>query len=243
MASNFGHSFYIAPVSSFSCMTEYLGWGGVWLTRSTRELSLKHFELSWSLDPTLHKNSPFPSHVSHRLTTLCAASRFFNVNQLTGQVTVAAPPGCVRPGSPNCLDYETQKEFKLTFVVGDQSGEGFVVNVPLTIHVLDQNDNSPKLGLAKYFRYIKEGETTPTPHLQVQVRGWGGVCLWDHSLGYPGSMRWQPSAWGLNALPVMSPRWIYSRIDRYTDWFQANYLINTKIKIYFYTILYYTILY
>jgi len=92
------------------------------------------------------------------------------VNQLTGQVTVAAPPGCVQPGTPNCLDYETQKEFKLTFVVGDQSGEGFLVNVPLTIRVLDQNDNSPKLGLPMYFRYIKEGETSPTPHLQVQVR-------------------------------------------------------------------------
>lgn len=85
---------------------------------------------------------------------------------LTGQVTVA---DCLRPGSGNCLDYEQQREYKLTFVVGDQFGEGFIVNVPLTIHVIDENDNSPKLGLPSYFRYIKEGETIPSPALKVQV--------------------------------------------------------------------------
>ncbi|KAI0218135.1 Cadherin-87A [Lamellibrachia satsuma] len=90
----------------------------------------------------------------------------FRVNMLTGQVTVA---DCLRPGSGNCLDYEQQREYKLTFVVGDQFGEGFIVNVPLTIHVIDENDNSPKLGLPSYFRYIKEGETIPSPALKVQA--------------------------------------------------------------------------
>ena len=90
----------------------------------------------------------------------------FDCDQVTGQVTVAS---CLRPGTGNCLDYEQQTEYKLTFVVGDESGEGFITNVPLTIRIRDENDNSPKLGLPSYFRYIREGETVPDPDLQVQV--------------------------------------------------------------------------
>ena len=45
----------------------------------------------------------------------------FKCNRVTGEITVNR---CDTPGSGNCLDYEQQEEYTLTFVCGDKYGEG-----------------------------------------------------------------------------------------------------------------------
>ena len=45
----------------------------------------------------------------------------------------------------------------------------YLVNVPLTITVLDENDNEPRFSIPEYVSYIKEGNTIPDPAIQVKV--------------------------------------------------------------------------
>lgn len=90
----------------------------------------------------------------------------FKVDSRSGVITVDY---CYSPGDRSCLDYERQTEYRLTFVCGDRSGEGFIVTVPLTIYIEDENDNPPKFTLPDYVSYILEDEIMPDPRLVVQV--------------------------------------------------------------------------
>ena len=90
----------------------------------------------------------------------------FLTDHITGDITVAA---CSSPGSGNCLDREQQDTYHLSMWAGDKDGEGNLVSVPLTITVIDENDNPPRLALTDYLSYIDEGLTSPSPDIQVQV--------------------------------------------------------------------------
>ena len=63
-------------------------------------------------------------------------SHLFNVDPLTGKITVAS---CIE----NCLDYESIRAYYLSFSATDNNGEGKKTVVNLRISVADANDNAP----------------------------------------------------------------------------------------------------
>ena len=93
------------------------------------------------------------------------------MNQFTGQVTVA---NCATPGSGSCIDYEQQQSYRLTFQAQDSQRPNFRITVPLTIDVIDVNDNTPEFygftGNGRYVGFILEGRRNPDPAIQVQAR-------------------------------------------------------------------------
>ena len=76
---------------------------------------------------------------------------------------------CPTPGSGNCLDYEQRRQYDLTFLARDSFGEGQLTTVPLTIRVINENDNAPRFLVRNYTSYINEGEFVPNPRVLVQV--------------------------------------------------------------------------
>ena len=91
----------------------------------------------------------------------------FIVNRVTGEITVKQ---CPTPGEGNCLDTEQQSVYTLDFMVRDNYAEGYLSQVPLTIRILDENDNAPIFQLGNYESYIKEGEINPVPAINVEVK-------------------------------------------------------------------------
>ena len=89
------------------------------------------------------------------------------MNNVTGRIDVRK---CETPGSGNCIDYEQQQTYFLTFIARDFEGTGQTVSVPLVINVLDENDNAPVFTAQEYVGYITEGDTVPSPPIQVSVR-------------------------------------------------------------------------
>ncbi|UYV77676.1 hypothetical protein LAZ67_15001894 [Cordylochernes scorpioides] len=61
---------------------------------------------------------------------------------------------CDRPGSENCLDYESRPVYQLSYRAVDRGGLSAVV--PLTIRLQDANDNPPKFRQPKYHAFIDE---------------------------------------------------------------------------------------
>lgn len=70
-------------------------------------------------------------------------SHLFNVDPLTGKITVAS---CIE----NCLDYESIRAYYLSFSATDNNGEGKKTVVNLRISVADANDNAPTFNQRVY---------------------------------------------------------------------------------------------
>ncbi|BFZ17793.1 hypothetical protein BsWGS_20832 [Bradybaena similaris] len=83
----------------------------------------------------------------------------FQIDELTGVVTVAPcnPPNQV--GVAPCIDYERKRVYSLTVSATDNKGIPVTRarSVSLVINVLDENDNEPKIDL-RYTRYINEDQ-------------------------------------------------------------------------------------
>ncbi|KAG5879259.1 hypothetical protein JTB14_012529 [Gonioctena quinquepunctata] len=90
----------------------------------------------------------------------------FTVNNRTGTITVAF---CERPGTRECLDYETKSEYQLQFMATDDDGKGQTSTVPLKISLTDSNDNSPVFTQSIYRAFINEGTTKFDPDLIVEA--------------------------------------------------------------------------
>lgn len=93
----------------------------------------------------------------------------FRIEPQTGWVTVGPCP--TQPGRPECLDYETQRRYDLTATATDENGAdtGRTNTAPLTIHIRDENDNSPGFLLPSYTEYIREGDLITVNPLIVEV--------------------------------------------------------------------------
>lgn len=91
----------------------------------------------------------------------------FDVHPKTGVITVAK---CEKPGSPQCLDYETTSVYFLSYKATDDEGNGQSTVVPLKISLIDSNDNAPVFTSEIYRAVIDEGATKFEPPLQVQAR-------------------------------------------------------------------------
>ena len=91
----------------------------------------------------------------------------FRINPVSGVITVRH---CYKPGT--CIDYERQpgKRYRLTVTAEDEGGEGFQVQVPLIINIIDANDNKPVFSQTEYGTTIRENQTTFEPLLFVAVR-------------------------------------------------------------------------
>ncbi|XP_074605163.1 cadherin 87A [Brevipalpus obovatus] len=89
----------------------------------------------------------------------------FSVHLTTGVITIAE---CETPGRGNCLDYETRSSYHLSYQANDGFGQSSVV--PLTINVMDSNDNPPMFVREKYFAVIDEGAVKFEPPLRVKAR-------------------------------------------------------------------------
>jgi len=91
----------------------------------------------------------------------------FRINPQSGVITVKP---CHSPGK--CIDYERQasKRYRLTVTAEDEGGEGFQVQVPLIINIIDANDNAPVFSQSEYGTSIRENQTTFVPPLFVAVR-------------------------------------------------------------------------
>ncbi|XP_065199853.1 cadherin-87A [Planococcus citri] len=90
----------------------------------------------------------------------------FNVDKKTGVITVAL---CAHPGTPPCLDYETNTKYSLTYKATDNEGHGFDAFVPLQIVILDNNDNKPVFKSKNYTAVIDEGATKFEPAFFVKA--------------------------------------------------------------------------
>lgn len=96
-------------------------------------------------------------------------SNLFDLNQITGQVTVAS---CTTPGKYPCLDYDYRKQINLTVEIVDNENIGIDVQRSLTnviINVNDANDNIPVFPNANYYGKIGEGNTDPAPEVIVKA--------------------------------------------------------------------------
>ncbi|RWS15955.1 cadherin-87A-like protein [Dinothrombium tinctorium] len=91
-------------------------------------------------------------------------AELFNVNPLTGVITVA---DCMTPGSGNCIDFETRSNYYLSYQASDSFGQSTVV--PLSIHILDANDNAPQFLREKFTAIIDEGSIKFEPMLKVRA--------------------------------------------------------------------------
>ena len=80
------------------------------------------------------------------------------MNSKTGNITVA---------KQERLDYEVQKAFQLTVVATDNGGRRG--EMALTVNLQDVNDNAPKFSLPEYQAYNKEGQTSFTSAVTVEV--------------------------------------------------------------------------
>lgn len=107
----------------------------------------------------------------------------FQANRYTGKVVVAE---CATPGSGNCIDKEQKDTYIVNFEAWDNYGEGLMASVKLTIHVIDDNDNTPTFALDQYVRYIDEGQTVPDPELKVVV---------STSILHGSKLHWMTSWW------------------------------------------------
>lgn len=92
-------------------------------------------------------------------------AELFKVHDSTGVITVAE---CDTPGRGNCIDYETRNSYYLSYQANDGYGHSSVV--PLTINIMDSNDNPPIFLREKYFAIIDEGATKFEPPLKVKAR-------------------------------------------------------------------------
>lgn len=108
----------------------------------------------------------------------------FNVNNKTGAVTVAF---CAEIGKPNCLDFESQPEYQLQFIVSnffkirttssnvvifqaiDDDGKGQTTTVPLKVTLTDSNDNPPIFSQSIYRAFVNEGSVKFEPELFVEA--------------------------------------------------------------------------
>ncbi|XP_073989842.1 cadherin 87A [Rhodnius prolixus] len=91
----------------------------------------------------------------------------FNVHKKSGLITVAP---CESPGSPHCLDFETEPVYYLTYQATDDEGTGHSTVVPLQITLTDSNDNPPTFDSSLYKAIIDEGSAKFEPPLQVHAR-------------------------------------------------------------------------
>ena len=69
----------------------------------------------------------------------------FSINSASGEVTVSRQES---------LDYETRREYQLTVEATDTGG--LRDSVPLTITLLDVNDNAPQFLRPEYRAFVKE---------------------------------------------------------------------------------------
>ena len=92
-------------------------------------------------------------------------SDLFNINEVTGVVTVAECTGDISP----CLDYEATQAYFLTLTATDNGGTGKSSVVNLRITVSDANDNPPVFVQKEYTATIDEGETLFNPVLVVKA--------------------------------------------------------------------------
>ena len=92
-------------------------------------------------------------------------AEFFSVNPSTGVITVAE---CETPGSGNCIDFETRNSYYLSYQANDGFGQSTVV--PLTIKIMDANDNPPHFSREIYLAVIDEGANNFEPPLKVYAK-------------------------------------------------------------------------
>jgi len=90
----------------------------------------------------------------------------FDINTETGDITVKL---CHQLGT--CIDYERQpgQRYQLTVMAADQQGEGHHVRVPVTVHVIDANDNPPEFVRSEYGISVLENRSVFVPPLVVEV--------------------------------------------------------------------------
>ncbi len=105
----------------------------------------------------------------------------FDVDPITGEITVKSCGGPDRPDA-NCLDYESQTSYALTFTATD--GGGQVTTTSVEIEVEDVNDNYPKFELPEYLRVVQEGDTGFRPPLVVQAEDADGPSQGGGKLFY-----------------------------------------------------------
>lgn len=91
-------------------------------------------------------------------------AELFAVNPSSGVVTVNY---CATPGRGNCLDFESRTSYFLSFLATDGADQSAVV--PLTINVLDSNDNDPVFLRETYNFAIDEGSSRFEPSARVQA--------------------------------------------------------------------------
>ena len=68
------------------------------------------------------------------------------------------------------LDYETRRQYQLTVEATDTGN--LRDSVPLTITLLDVNDNAPQFLRPEYQAFVKENEPGFDRGVTVQVRVW-----------------------------------------------------------------------
>ncbi|XP_024937586.1 cadherin-87A isoform X2 [Cephus cinctus] len=98
---------------------------------------------------------------------LGTGAEHFSVDKRTGTIVVAP---CPTPGTPPCLDYETQSEYFLTYKATDDDGKGQTTSVDLLVRLFNANDSPPRFLQEKYRAVIDEGAEKFEPELKVQAR-------------------------------------------------------------------------
>ena len=92
----------------------------------------------------------------------------FKVNSETGELFVN---DCGPELLVACLDYETQKNYALTYTGTD--GGGQITTTSVNIEIIDVNDNYPRFEVKSYKRAIPEGAVTFEPALVVKAKDMG----------------------------------------------------------------------
>ncbi|CAG5119658.1 unnamed protein product, partial [Candidula unifasciata] len=93
----------------------------------------------------------------------------FQINEVTGVVSVAPCNAPNQPGTAPCIDYERKRNYTLTASATDNLGgsESRTRSVQLFINVLDDNDNDPKID-SIYVRYINEDQMVTINPLLIE---------------------------------------------------------------------------
>ena len=161
----------------------------VWLATVTASNGL-NFAPSFTADMnqhTLRENTPVGTVVytlagedpeGSPVTFGVKGTNKFAVDPVTGDVTVERP---IDREDRNDPDFNDNGEIRLTVTIQDEVGEGEgrpnIVQVPISVIVLDENDNPPVFRGVPYKASINEDTPVGTTVFQVQILSFKEMSL------------------------------------------------------------------
>ena len=88
-------------------------------------------------------------------------------SDITGNFTISSSSGVITLATGSSLDYEQRKDFNFSVVATDNGG--LSSNVPVSVIVVNYNDNQPRFDQSSYNASIYENVTNGTDVITVST--------------------------------------------------------------------------